>query len=389
MGLVSAADLTVNSNTSHKNIADWMNDSATVKGNNLIFNVSTYELSDTLILSKSINIKIDKKTQINFNQNKNMFNITASEVSFFGLVLNHNVGGNSKDLISVIFANGSAKVVNIKDTSINLKKNYVVAVSIGNGKCNFINSHITGNGIYNYGVASDTLTVNFQKSSIKFSKNYSYGIVTLNKLRGGFTNTKISLQGIGIFSPDWKGNFINSEFTGKSESFGIYVEKWNGKISRSKIILSGKDSVGMYSENSKGTIFKSTIHAKKGGAIFVSKDVKVSGSSIISKKGEPSVYYFGPRMDLLEVSSHTKSKTYTFKISNIGESKSKTSYLRISIGKFEKIVKVKGINAGENITVKTTLPAAYSTSKHKKVANMIFLNSAGKKEVSETLHFKL
>ena len=70
MGSVSAADLTINSDTSYEDIDYWMNDYTTVKGNNLIFNVSNYELSDTLLVSKSINIKSNKKTQINFNQIK-------------------------------------------------------------------------------------------------------------------------------------------------------------------------------------------------------------------------------------------------------------------------------------------------------------------------------
>ncbi|WP_054835056.1 hypothetical protein [Methanobrevibacter arboriphilus] len=103
MGSVSAADLTINSNTSYEDIDYWMNDYTTVKGNNLIFNVSNYELSDTLLISKSINIKSNKKTQINFNQNKNMFNITANEITFSGLVLNHNgKGGVYKYPVSTI-----------------------------------------------------------------------------------------------------------------------------------------------------------------------------------------------------------------------------------------------------------------------------------------------
>jgi len=390
MGSVSAENLTVNSNTSHKNITDWMNDATTVKGDNLIFNVSSYELSDTLVLSKHITIKSDKKTQISFNKNKNMFNLTANEISFSGLVLNHNGKGAYGTYVSTIFATVPEKTINIKDTSINLKKDYSVAVSIGNGKCNFINSQIIGNGIFNYGLVSYNLTVNFQKSSVIFNKNQGYGFFVLNKLTGDFTNTKIVLQSasMGIFSLKWTGNFINSNITGKTASYGIYVDKWNGKISGSKMILSGATSAGLFSKNSKGTIFKSTIHAKKGIAASVSKDVIVSGSSIISKKGKPDVYYFGPRMTILKISSYTKSRTYSFKIVNIGESKSKTSYLQISTGKFKKNVKVKGINANRIITVKTALPKTYSTSKYKKAVKMIFYNSAGKKESSKILYFK-
>lgn len=390
MDSVSAADLTINSNTSYEDIDYWMNDYTTVKGNNLIFNVSNYELSDTLLISKSINIKSNKKTQINFNQNKNMFNITANEITFSGLVLNHNGKGVYKYPVSTIFAPVPTKTITMKDTSINLKKDYMSAISIGTGKINFINSNIKGNGIYNYGIISNNLAVNFQKSSITFNKNYCSGIMVLAILAGDFTNTKISMQSIsvGVSAPNWAGNFINSEITGKSESYGISAKKWNGKISGSKIIFSGANSNGFISDNSKGSIYKSTIHAKKGIAASVSKNVKVSGSSVISKNGYPGVYYFGPRMIPLKVSSSSKSRVYTFKIGNIGESKSKTSYLKISAGKFKKTIKVKGVNPGKVITVKITLPATYSTFKYKKAANMIFYNSAGKKEVSKTLYFK-
>jgi len=391
MGSVSAADLTVNSNTSHKDITDWINNGTTVSGNNLIFNVSSYELSDTLLLTKSVNIKSDKKTQINFNQNKNMFNVSANEINFSGLVLNHN-GKGSYDLpVSTIFAPIPAKTITIKDTTINLRNDYSSAISIGTGKCNFINSQIIGNGIYNYGVVALDINVNFQKSSIIFNNNYGYGVYIYDKLTGDFTNTKIILQSgsIGISSPVWSGNFIsNSEITGKSNSYGIYVSKWNGKISSSKIILSGGVSWGVHAKNAIATISKSTIHVKNGMAVYVSKGVKVSESSAISKKNVPGVYYIGPRVNILRISSTTKSKVYTFKISNIGESKSKVSQLKISVGKFKKTAKVKGINVGNVITVKVTLPAKYATSKTKKTANIIFDNSAGKKEVSPSLVFR-
>ncbi|WP_297899848.1 hypothetical protein [Methanobrevibacter sp.] len=386
----SVADFTVNSNTSHEDINNWLDDWDTVDGNNLIFNVSSYELSDTLLLTKSINIKSDKKTQINFNQNKHMFVVAANKISFSGLVINNNGQGVYKSPVYTIFAPLPAKNVTIKDTSINLNKNYSIGVSIGEGNLNFINSNVRGNGIYNYGVYANNLNTNFQKSSITFSKNYCFGVFILNKLTGNFTNTKISMQSIssGITSSEWIGNFVSSEISGKSEDYGIYAKKWDGKISGSKIILSGSSSYGFNSTNSKGSIYKSTIHAKKGIAAAVSKYVKVSGSSMISKSGFPGVYYFGPRMIPLKVSRYTNSRLYTFKIANIGESKSKTSYLKISAGKFKKTVKVKGISPGKLITVKVILPATYSSFKYKKVANMIFYNSAGKKEVSKTLYFK-
>lgn len=90
VGANSAADLVVNNNTTHKNIDDWMKDNTTVKGDNLVFNVTNYELTDTINVSKSINVKSNSKTQIIFNKNKNMFNITvnnADKINFSGLTL--------------------------------------------------------------------------------------------------------------------------------------------------------------------------------------------------------------------------------------------------------------------------------------------------------------
>jgi len=390
IGSVSAADLTVNSNTSHKDITDWMNSGTTVSGNNLIFNVSSYELSDTLLVSKSINIKSDKKTQINFKQNKNMFNISANQISFSGLVLNHNGKGVYGAPVSTILAPIPAKTITIRDTTINLRNDYSIAISMGSGKCNFINSQIIGNGMYNYGVVALDLNVNFQNSQIRFNKNFGSGILTYNKLTGDFTNTKISLQSesLGISSPEWVGNFINSEITGNSDSWGIYVDKWNGKLSSSKIVFSGVRSYGVHSKNGLGTISKSTIHAKNGVAVYASKNVKASASSVISRKNFPGLYYIGPRVVPLRVSSTTRTNTYTFRISNIGESKSKVSQLRISVGKFKKTAKVKEISKGNIITVKVKLPSKYATTKTKKTANIIFYNSAGKKEVSPSLVFR-
>ena len=387
---VSAVDLTVNSDTSHKNITDWMDNNSTIKGDNLIFNTSSYDLSDTLVLTKSINIKSDIKTQINFNQNKNMFNLTASEISFSGLTLDYNGKGGFGEPVSTIFAEGS-KIITLQDTSINLNKEYNVAINMENGNCNIINSHINGNALVNYGVWSyNNLAINSQNSSITFNEDFGYGLYVLNKLTGDFTNTKIVLQSVstGIFSPEWTGNFINSEITGKSVSVGMFIGKWSGKISDSTIILSGIGSVGLTLTKSKGTISKSTVHVKKGFAVYASGGLKVSKSSIKSKKGQPSVYYFGPRMHILKVSSYTKSKVYTFKIYNKGESKSKTSKLTITSGKFKKTVNVKGIKAGKTTTVKVTLPAKYASKKTKKSAKVVFYNSAGKKESSKILKFK-
>lgn len=91
---------------------------------------------------------------------------------------------------------------------------------------------------------------------------------------------------MGVFAPEWKGNFMNSNINGLSNSFGIVANKWVGKISGSKIVLTGANFIRLTTNSSKGTISKITIHVKKGRPVKVSKEAKISGSSIISKKGE-------------------------------------------------------------------------------------------------------
>ena len=391
VGSVSATDLTVNSDTSNKNIADWMDSDTTVSGSNLVFNVTSYELSDTLVVSKPINIKSDKNTQINFNKNTEMIHITANTVNFSGLTLNHGGRGVYGNPAATILAPGTtAKTINIVDTSINLRGDYSVGVAIGNGRLSFINSHIRGNGIYNYGVVANDITVNFQRSSIVLNKNYGSGVLAYTKLAGDFTNTRINLQSssMGIFAPQWTGRFINGEITGKANSYGINANRWNGQVSGSRIILSGTNSEGIFSRNSKGTISRSTIHVRNGRAVAVSGNVKVSGSSAISKKGTPGVYYFGPRMHVLRVSTTTKSKIYTFRITNVGESKSRVSKLSITSGKFKRTVNVKSVNAGRTITLRVTLPSKFATTQTRKAARIFFRNSAGLKEPSNTLNFR-
>lgn len=66
-----------------------MKNISTVKGDNIIFNVSKYDLSDIISVSKPINIKNNVKTQVTFSKNNNMFNISAGGVSFSGLTLRH------------------------------------------------------------------------------------------------------------------------------------------------------------------------------------------------------------------------------------------------------------------------------------------------------------
>ncbi len=64
---VSATNYYVNNDTQQKDIEGWMKNKAST-GDNLIFNTSTYELSDTLVVNKKINILSYKNTEINFRK---------------------------------------------------------------------------------------------------------------------------------------------------------------------------------------------------------------------------------------------------------------------------------------------------------------------------------
>lgn len=392
---VFASDLTVNSTTTDKDISDWMKSNATVKGDNLIFNTSKYNLNDSINVSKPINIKSNVKTQVSFSKNKNMFNITASGVSFSGLTLSHSGSGSFETLNSIIFANGSSKTINIKDTTFILNGNYMVAVGITNGKGDITNCNIVGKGTYNHGLVAGNWTGKVYKSSFSMEKGFSSSIVVIGKLVANISYTKINLHdgynSLGIFVGNWVGNLVNSNISSSgSYVYGVLTEKWTGKISGSKIYTNGYGAVGVYSNSStKATIYKSTVSAKKGNAVIVSKYVKASSSTLVSAKGSPKVYVFGPYVEFYDVTNYGTSRNYYFKITNYGESTSKTSYLIITAKGYKKVVKVKPIKAGKYIKIKVVLPKKYSSSKYIKYAKIQYVDGYGKKVYSiNNLKFK-
>lgn len=122
---VSAGELIVNKNSTHKDIDTWMKNSSTVKGNNLIFNTTKYELTDTINVYKSVNIKSNVKTQINFNKNKDMFNVTANGINFSGLTLKHNSAGTFFERLSLITSPNSSITINFKNMAFNLNNDYM------------------------------------------------------------------------------------------------------------------------------------------------------------------------------------------------------------------------------------------------------------------------
>jgi len=419
VGTVSAADLVVNNGTTSSDIDSWMKKSSTVKGNNLIFNVARYDLNDTIVVSKSINIKSNKNTLIYFNKNQDMFNITSSQVNFSGLTLQHNGEGTEDRGFSIIYSNSSKTIiVSIKNMSFIVNNNHMGTITIKTWKGNITNTKIIGKGT-NYGVVSDKWIGNINKSSFTMEKNSSYSFVILETFTGNVSYTKFILkssqscalyfeknwignsfynnitatgsESIGIFAKKWKGNLLNNKIiVSGSESNGIYAEKWTGKISGSKIYTNGKDSIGIYSNSStKGAIHKNTIYAKKGFAVTISKNVKVTSSNLISNKGNPKIYVFGPRVDITEVSSYPNSRNYDFRIENNGEYNSKSSDLIITTKGFKKTVKVNSIKAGKYINIKVVLPKKYSTNKILKSARILYLDGYGKKVYSEYMKFKL
>ncbi|MCL2687843.1 MAG: hypothetical protein FWE58_04850, partial [Methanobrevibacter sp.] len=277
---VNAADFTVNKDTSLQNINSWIKDNSTLKGDNLIFNTSSYNLGDTLIITKSINIKSDIKTQINYNGNREMFNIATEQVNFSGLILNHNGVGSSTKYVNCIYSGSPYKLINIDSTIINLNNDYAIAISISEWKGNLNNSIINGKGNYNFGIVSSRWDGSVFNSSISLNKKNSIGISIGITWKGNFENSKIHTKGVksgGILSNYWIGNSINSFIiNGASNSVGIYLEKWNGNIIKTNIHSNSANSKGFHAFYSKGTIHGSNIQAKKGNAIIISKNVKVS-----------------------------------------------------------------------------------------------------------------
>ena len=77
---------------------------------------------------------------------------------------------------------------------------------------------------------------------------------------------------------------------------------------------------------------------------------------------------------------------YKIKVYNIGESKSKISYLTLAYGKYKKTVKVKALGSEKYTTVTVKIPKSYLKSTKK--ITTTFINGAGKKITSKPWTFK-
>ncbi|MCL2116208.1 MAG: hypothetical protein FWH29_08305 [Methanobrevibacter sp.] len=317
---VSAADYYVNNDTSQKNIVDWMKNNAK-NGDNLIFNVSSYNLTDTLNITKSITLKSDINTKINFNRNKDMFDVKANGITFSGLSINYNGEGSSKIMygaISTLNASKSnLKTFTVKNTVINVNKKYTSGILLGTLKGNIINS-----------------TINLKAANC-----------------------------FGISLAKWTGNLINTTVTSKgTDSVCVYSETWSGVVNRSKLSNDGSTknlyTAGFISVNSKGSIINSEIKSKNSYAAMVTDNVAVSKSTLSSKKGLSKVYRFRPDLIIYNEVGFSKN-TYSFRIYNIGEINSKACTFQLKTGTVTKTASVKALKPGRYTTVKITIPSKF------------------------------
>ena len=390
LGSVSAANLIVTENTTQNDINNWMKDNNTVKGDNLIFTSSKYDLNDTIVVSKSVNIKSNVKTSINFNKNKNMFNVTTSDkVCFSGLNLNHNGMGISKEVVRLIFSNNTKSIVNIMNVNFNLNNRYLAGIVIKNWKGNISGSIFKSIEKGNIGVGSANWTGNIYKTSI--STPGGAGIVVLN-WKGNISNSKIYFSGkksFGIGAVNWTGNLYNSNILSVNKGFGVFIDKWNGKVSNTIINIKGSPSCGfLANKSSRGTIFNSKIYAKKGSAILITKNVKIIKIKALSASSIENILIIGPRVYPESSQSYINSKSllYKIKVSNFGESKSKTSYLTFKYGKYKKEIKIKALKPGKSTIVKVLIPKSFKT--YKKRVTITYYNGAGKKSTTKTWKIK-
>lgn len=351
---VSAANYYVNNDTTHKNITNWMENDAN-SGDKLIFNTTTYELSDTIFINKSITIMSYKNTQINFNKGFDMFKIYSNAVNFSGMTLNH--AGNyiynddeEHDIFSVI--GGTSKNINF-----NIKKTNIYCMN--------------GVGISLHKIIGNITDCNFTTES-------KQAIISVN-WTGNIINTKIrSKAGIGGSYDDeglvWKGNIINCNFI--TEFSPVTCDYWKGKILGNKMYSYG---VGQYAEYpgvslgySQGTIKNCTIKSESTSSVYARKSVKIINSKLTPKKKHPKVRWYLP--DLTLYLEDKKNNNYYFNIINEGYENSKANFLVIKY--YKKIIKkiyIKPLKARSSTIIKTTIPKKHN-KKDKKTAEIDFYN---------------
>ncbi len=355
----SAANYYVNNETTHKDINDWIN--KTAKNNdNLIFNTNVYDLNDTIIISKSINVMSYKNTELNFYKYKDMFYV-KNNVNFIGLNLNHH--GETKDI------NGGSKAV-IKSTSpnyikINIKNTNIKTASY-NVLCIYMNKWIGS----------------ISNSNLETQAQYVYAIQTTNG-KYNITNSKISTINTAIFSGQLENIIKNSTIISKNGS-AIDCSNWKGKIIKSKIYANGEDQgktatnigvrflAGLNFKLSRGIIENSIIRSKNAIAIKCNDDLKIIKTSLTSKKGFPKIYRYKPDLVISKVypteyqtpyipkqAYLPKQGMYYVTIANAGYKSSQSCYLSFKTMKIHKKFFVKPLKPNQETTIKIKFNSKY------------------------------
>lgn len=352
---VSAADYYVNSGTSHKNIDDWMNNNAK-NGDKLIFNTSSYDLTDTVYVKKSIIVGSYKKTKINFNKTATMFIInTSSKVVFNNLILNHE--GKQRTIDPDFHNDEYGGISVILGTYSVYTNNKIYPSTI---KCDVKNVVINSKE----GAGIDLLRWTGHVSNSVFKTGA--GSIYSDYWIGNIVNTNIQSTEDGITGNTfldgeyfkWKGNIVNSNITTKNAP--VNCDYWKGKISGSRIYSYGtKSNQGLILGYSQGTITKSIIRSNSGNAIHARNAVKITKNKIIATKGYAKVHRYLPDLEVYVY--ERKGSTYYFTIRNNGYENSKSSYLGIKYGKTIKKIYVKSINAKQTTTVKISIPSKPTT----------------------------
>lgn len=361
---LSAADYTVNSTTTSKDINNWINNKA-ISGDRLIFNTNSYDLDDSIIINKSITIGSYKKTKINFKKTADMFIInTKYKVNFNSLILNHEGKQKTKspdeeDFIPYYYEGISVISTPIGHTS----SPYYVT-------CNFKNVEI----ISKEGTAIhfDDWLGNITNSYLKTSKE---GAIYVEDWYGNLINSKIESQREGITTRwydfdgtgthiyntgiKWKGNILKSNITTKERSANCYY--WKGKITDSRIYSYGKSpywkAPALKLGYSQGIIHKNIIRSNSDSAIYARNNVKISSSKIISKKNYSKIHRYLP--ELFVWSNGVGKNDYHFLVFNDAYEHSKACYLAIKYGKQIKKMYIKPIKAGERLSIKINIPTKY------------------------------
>jgi len=355
IGSVSAADFHVNNDTSNQAITDWMKNDAK-SGDNLIFNVSSYKLDNTLVVNKSVTIKSDQNTKLIFDRTgRDMFNLTTNNIKFSGLNIQFDAKGNTKYKPTVIAVVGTTKRFDMVNVNITVSQNYAGAVGGEKASGNILNCNF-----------------NILKAN---SVGFSVGTWT-----GDIINSRIITRGAssyGIAFRNWKGNLINStvQSSGKG-SITVYAHTWNGRIENSTISNTGNSiyDTGFVSVKSKGSIVGSTIKSSKTYSTMISDDVNVVRSSLSSGKGFGKTYRYRPEL-VLNPQISARKNTYTFRVFNNGYFTSKMNHLGITVrGKLVAKASVKAIKAGKFATVKVKIPSKFANSRFIKTAKVDYHN---------------